>query len=56
MMHFLNEEILVKLKSLPIDTREKVINGLIQMLADRPKGLEKDLQNENMRTQTETEN
>jgi hypothetical protein len=55
-MHFLNEEILVKIKSLPIDTREKVINGLIQMLAERPKALEKELKNENILTQTELEN
>jgi hypothetical protein len=55
MIHFLNEEILVKIKSLPIDTREKVINGLIQMLAERPKALAKDFK-KNTRTQTEIEN
>jgi hypothetical protein len=55
-MQFLNKEIMEKIKSLPIDTREKVINGLIQMLAERPKALEKELKNENIRTQTELEN
>ena len=55
-MQFLNEEIVKKIKSLPIDTREKVVNGLIQMLAERPKGLGKDSQNEEMRIQTEIEN
>ena len=43
-MHFINDEILKKIKSLPLDTREKVINGLVKMLAERPKGLEEDLQ------------
>ena len=55
-MHFINEEILEKIKSLPLDTREKVLNGLIKMLAERPKGLGKDSQNEEMRMQTEIEN
>ena len=55
-MHFLNEEILVKLKSLPIDMREKVINGLIQMLAERPKDTVKEIQNKNNRKQTEIVN
>jgi len=55
-MHFINAEILEKINSLPLDTREKVLNGLIKMLAERPKGLEKDSQNEEMRIQTEIVN
>jgi mRNA-degrading endonuclease RelE of RelBE toxin-antitoxin system len=40
-MEFLNEEILKRLKALPEKTREKVKEGLIKMLAERPNGFVK---------------
>ncbi len=43
-MRFVNEELLVKIKKLPLDKREKVIDGFIKMLAERPKGYSKELQ------------
>ena len=36
-MNFMSKEMLIKIKSLPIEKREKVINGLVKMLALRPK-------------------
>jgi hypothetical protein len=44
-MRFVNEAILAKMKSLPLDRREKVLNGLVRMLAERPKGFAKENQN-----------
>ncbi len=41
-MRFVDEELLVKIKSLPLDRREKIIEGLIKMLAERPKGYSKE--------------
>ncbi len=43
-MQFVNEELLVKINNLPFDRREKVIDGFIKMLAERPKGYSKELQ------------
>lgn len=54
-MQFLNEEILEKIKSLPLDRREEVINGLVKMLAERPKDNVKELLNENIPKQTKIE-
>ena len=44
-MQFINKEILEKLTALPRDRREKVIDGLVKMLAERPKGFLEELQN-----------
>ncbi len=42
----INKDILAKLKALPPDSRDEVINGLAKMLTDRPKGLSKELMKE----------
>ncbi len=44
-MKFVNEDLLVKIKTLPLDKRQKVMDGLVKMLAERPKGLFKEVQN-----------
>ncbi len=43
-MNVFDKVMFVKIKSLPAETREKVINGLIKMLAERPKGADKEIQ------------
>jgi len=41
-MQLFSEETLMKLKALPPEKRRKVIDGLVKMLAARPKGLSKE--------------
>jgi len=45
-MRYINPELLVRIKTLPHDKREKIINGLIKMLAERPKGYLRENQSE----------
>ncbi len=40
-MKFVNEDLLVKISTMPLEKRQKVIDGLVKMLAERPKGLHK---------------
>ncbi|HTP67139.1 MAG TPA: hypothetical protein VMJ66_17240 [Geobacteraceae bacterium] len=47
-MRYIDPELLVKLKTLPPDKREKIIDGLIKMLAERPKGYLKENQQTTM--------
>ena len=44
-MRFIDEEILAKIKALPPDRREMVVNGLLKMLVERPRGYVKELRN-----------
>ena len=49
-MRFIDYEILAKIKALPPDRREMVVNGLVEMLVERPRGYAKELRNVDMRT------
>ena len=48
-MRFIDYEILAKIKALPPDRREMVVNGLVEMLVERPRGYAKELRNVDMR-------
>ena len=47
-MRFIDEEVLAKIKALPPDRREMVVNGLVAMLVERPRGNAKELRNVDM--------